>query len=328
MSNMRRREFLAGLGGAGIAWPVVARGQQPAIPVIGFLDYSGPREASQRVTAFRHGLAETGFVEPQNLRIEFRWGENQPARLADLANELVNLQVAAIVTQNATTSAAKAATSTIPIVFVSGGDPIVAGLVKNLNRPGGNVTGVSYTTAPLNGKRLELLRELAPNAKLIAVLHDPRSPQSDIELRDLEEAARKLGQLTLIVKAAGETDFNIAFATIDRSGAGALLVGAGAFFLSKRRELVARAAKLGIPAIYILRSIVDAGGLMSYGADDLDAYSRSGIYVGQILKGAKPGELPVEMPRSYQLVINVATARALGITVPSTLLARADEVIE
>jgi putative ABC transport system substrate-binding protein len=213
-------------------------------------------------------------------------------------------------------------------VFVSGGDPVTAGLVKNLNRPDGNVTGVSYTTGPLNSKRLELLRELVPGVKSIAVLLDPRAPQPDVELHEVEVAAQKLGQQILIVKAANEADFEGAFSTITRSGAGALLVGTGAFFLSKRRQLVARAARASIPAIYILRSIAEVGGLMSYGANDLDAYRRSSVYVGRILKGARAGDLPVEMPTKYELVINVATAKAIGLTVPPMLLARADEVIK
>jgi ABC-type uncharacterized transport system substrate-binding protein len=324
---VRRRQFITLLGGV-VIWPVGAQAQQPAMPVVGILDYSGPAESSQRLAAFRHGLTEAGFVEGRNVTIELRWAENQPARLPELAADLVRREVAVIVTQNATTPAAKAATTSIPIVFVSGGDPVVAGLVPNLNRPGGNVTGVSYTTAPLNAKRLELLHELAPNATLIAVLHDPNSPQPDAELRELEEAAHNIGQKLLIVKSATENEFAAAFSRIVESGAGALLVGTGAFFLSKRRQLVLLAARHAIPAIYILRSIVEVGGLMSYGSSDTDAYRRGGVYVGRILKGARPGDLPVEMPTKYELVINLATAKALGITVPSTLLARADEVIE
>jgi putative ABC transport system substrate-binding protein len=325
---MRPREFLKAIGAAALLGPASAHAQSSPFPVIGFLDYSGPIESAQRLVAFRKGLAEAGHVEGQNLAIEFRWAENQAARLPGLAAELVRRQVAVIVTQNATTPAAKAATSSIPIVFVSGGDPVAGGLVPNLNRPGGNVTGVSYTTAPLTAKRLELLRELTSQVALIAVLHDPGSPQSDGELREVEEAAASLGQKILIVKAASEDEFDTAFSTIVQSGAGALFVGAGAFFLSKRRQLVTRAARHAIPAVYILRSIVETGGLMSYGASDLDAYRRSGIYVSKILKGTKPGDLPVEMPTKYELVINLATAKALNIAIPPTLLARADEVIE
>jgi putative ABC transport system substrate-binding protein len=324
---MRRREVITLIGGAA-AWPLSARAQQPAMPVIGFLDYSGATDSLQRVTAFRQGLAEGGFVEGRNVTIEFRWAENQPARLPTLAADLVRRQVAVIVTQNATTPAAKAATASIPIVFVSGGDPVVAGLVPNLNRPGGNVTGVSYTTVPLNPKRLELLRELVPEAKLIAVLHDPNSPQPHNELRDVQEAAQNIRQKVLIVTAANEAEFDTAFSKIGEAGAGALLVGGGAFFLSKRRQLVIRAARISIPGIYILRSYVEVGGVMSYGANDMDAYRTSGLYVGRILKGAKAGDLPVELPTKYELVINLASAKALSIKIPPTLLARADEVIE
>jgi putative ABC transport system substrate-binding protein len=324
---MRRRDFTMLLGGAA-AWPLVARAQQPTVPVIGFLDNTAAAASAYRVSAFRQGLNESGFVEGGNVAIEFRWAEGQLDRLPALAADLVHRQVAVIVVNNASTPAAKGATSTIPIVFVSGGDPVAAGLVASLDRPGGNVTGVSFTTIPLNAKRLELLNELVPKPAVIALLWDANDRGLEAQLREMEAAARAIGRQILIVKAGTEDEIDAAFAKIVLSNAGALLVGTGAFFTSRRRQIIALAARHALPASYQLREFVVAGGLMSYAASDTDAYRRGGIYVGRILKGAKPGDLPVELPIKYELVINLATAKALMLDVPAKLLALADEVLE
>ena len=316
------------LGGTAAAWPLAARAQQPAMPVIGFLDTAGPAETAFRVEAFRRGLNETGFVEGRNVAIEFRWAEGQLDRAPALAADLVRRQVAVIVTQNLTTPAARAATSTIPIVFVSGGDPVASGLVTSVSRPDGNVTGVSFTTALVIAKRLELLHELVPKPALIGVLLNTTTPSFAAELRDVEAAARSLGRQTRNLKAAIDLEIDTAFSTFVQSGAGALLVGGGAFFAGRRRQLAALAIRHGLPTIFGWREAVMAGGMMSYGASDTDAYRRAGIYVGRILNGAKPGDLPVEMPSKYELVINLATANALGLEIPPKLLALADEVIE
>jgi putative tryptophan/tyrosine transport system substrate-binding protein len=324
---MKRREFITLTGGVA-AWPLAARAQQPALPVIGYLDSKVAAASSHQVAGFRQGLNEAGFVEGRNVSIEFRWAEGQLDRAPALAADLVRRQVAVIVVNNTFTPAAKAATSTIPIVFVSGDDPVAAGLVTSLNRPGGNVTGVSFTTTPLNPKRLELLHELVPKPAVIALLWDSNTRDSERQLRDVETAARALGRQILIVKAGSESEFDAAFATMVQAGAGALFVGAGAFYTSRRRQLVALAGHHALPASYPLREFVVAGGLMSYGASDTDAYRRGGLYVGRILNGAKPGDLPVELPTRYELVFNLATAKALRLDIPAKLLALADEVIE
>jgi putative ABC transport system substrate-binding protein len=325
---MRRREFLGVLGGAAVAWPIAARAQPPAMPVIGYLDSKVAAASSYQVAAFRQGLNEAGFIEGRNVAIEFRWAEDQLDRVPALAADLVRRRVAVIVTNNASTPAAKAATSTIPIVFVSGGDPVEAGLVTSLNRPGGNVTGVSFIAPTLNPKRLELLHELVPKPALIAVLMDPNNRGFEAQLRDLEAAARALGRQILIVKAGTEGEIDAAFATIVQAGARALFVSSTALYTSRRRQLLALAAGHALPASYEGREYVVAGGLMSYGASATDAYRRGGLYVGRILKGEKPGEMPVEMPTKYELVINFATAKALGLALPHSLLSRADELIE
>jgi putative ABC transport system substrate-binding protein len=322
---MRRREFIAGLGSAA-AWPVVARAQQPAVPVIGYLDSKRAAAVSHQVAAFRHGLNEAGFVEGHNVAIEFRWADGQRDRLPELAAYLVQRRVAALVTDAAATPAAKAATSTIPIVFVSGADPIEAGLVISLNRPTGNVTGVSYTAAPLNPKRLELLHELVPEPGLIGVLMEPNF--SKTQLPAIQGAASSIGRPILTVEAGTESEIDAAFATIVQAGARALFVGAGPVFNSRRRQLVALAAHHALPASYHLSEFVAAGGLMSYGASDTEACRQGGLYVGRILKGAKPSELPVELPTKYKLVFNLATAKALKLNIPAKLLALADEVLE
>jgi putative ABC transport system substrate-binding protein len=326
--NVRRRDFITLLSGAATAWPLAARAQQQAMAAIGYLSSQAAAAVSNQVAAFRRGLSDTGFVEGRDVAIEFRWAEGQIDRLPALAADLVRRQVVVIVTENATTPAAKAATSTIPIIFVSGADPVEAGLVASLNRPSGNVTGVSFTASPLNPKRLELLHELVPKPVLIGVLLNPNTHGSEAELRDIEAAARALGRQILIVKAGTDSEIDAAFAKIVQASAGALFVGANALYYSRRRQLAALATRHALPSSFSLREYVVAGGLMSYGTSDTDAYRRAGVYVGRILKGEKPGDLPVEMPSKYELVINLATAKALRLGIPPTLLALADEVIE
>jgi putative ABC transport system substrate-binding protein len=300
------------------------------MPVIGFLDTAaGPAEIAFRVEAFHRGLNETGFVEGQNVAIEFRWAEGSLERAPALAADLVRRRVAVIVTQNLTTPAAKAATSTIPIVLVIGGDPVSSGLVTSVSRPDGNVTGVSWTGGPLLiAKRLELLHELVPKPSLIGVLLNAGSPSFEAESQSVQAAARSIGRETLNLNAANDLEINTAFSKFVHSGVGALLVGAGAFFARRRRRLAALSVRHALPTSFSWREAVMVGGLMSYGGSDTDAYRRGGIYVGRILKGAKPSDLPVEMPSKYELVINLATANALGLEIPPKLLAVADDVIE
>jgi len=323
---MRRREFISLLGGAA-AWPLAAWAQQARMPVIGFLRSTSAEGTEHLLAAFREGLKETGHVEGQNLAIEYRWAEGNVDRLPGLAAELARQEVAVIVANGVAANAAKAATRTIPIVFVVGIDPVRTGLVASLNRPGTNVTGISIVTGPdLHAKRLEVLHELAPKAVTIAALLDPNVVES--VAHDVEQAARALGLEVLIVKAGGEGEFEAAFLKMAQSRAGALLVGGGAFFVTQRRRIVGMAAKHALPASYMTRDSVEVGGLMSYGPSQVDAYRRAGIYVGRILDGAKPADLPVELPTKYELVINLKTAKALGLNVPDKLLALADEVIE
>jgi putative ABC transport system substrate-binding protein len=304
------------------------RVQQPAMPVIGFLRNTTASGSAHLVNAFRQGLNEAGFVDGQNVAIEYRWADNQYDRLPGLASDLVHRQVAVIVGNAVSARAAKGATTTVPIVFVAGVDPVKTGLVASLNRPGGNVTGVVFDTVELAAKRLGLLDELVPKAAVVAVLIDPNLPDVGTELKDAEAAGRAIGRQMLIVKVATEGEINAAFATVIQSGAGALLVGSGSFFLSHRRQLVALAVRHALPASYVTRQYPEAGGLMSYGPSQTDAYRRAGIYVGRILKGAKPADLPVELANKFELVINLGTAKALGLDIPPMLLARADEVIE
>jgi putative ABC transport system substrate-binding protein len=326
---MNRRELITLLGGAAAAWPLAARAQQAAMPVIGFLDATTAADTVYRVSAFRDGLKEAGFIDGHNVAIEFRWAENKLDRLPALAVDLAQRQVAVIVGPNVSMRAARAATSTIPIVFISGGDPIASGLVTNLNRPGGNITGVTFGSGPLQPKRLGLLHELVPPPATIAWLRDPRGPSFEMEEKEVPAAAGELGRQLLALNAQSVGEIDAAFATIIQSRAGALLVGSSIFLNNRRRQLAALAARHGVPAIANIREFVLAGGLMSYGASDSDAYRRAGAqYVARILKGAKPGDLPVEMPTKYELVINVVAAKALGLEIPPKLLALADEVIE
>jgi putative ABC transport system substrate-binding protein len=324
---MRRREFIAFLTSAA-AWPLAARAQQPAMPVVGFLRSTSAASSVHLVTAFRQGLREAGFVEGQNVAIEYRWADFQNDRLPGLTAELVRRQVAVILAQGFAVPLVKAATATIPIVFTTGVDPIRTGLVASLSRPDGNVTGVVFTVTDLGSKQLGLLHELVPKVAVIAVLGDPNRPEIELEFRELEAAGRAIGRKIVIVKAANEHKFNAAFATMVQAGAGALLVLGGPVFLSHRRQLVALAARHALPASYVVRDYPEAGGLMSYGPSQTDAYRRAGIYAARILKGAKPADLPVELASTFELVINLATAKALGLDVPPALLARADEVIE
>ena len=324
-----RRDFVSLLGGAAATWPLAARAQQLAMPVIGFLRPTPAAGFEYMHNAFRQGLNDAGFVEGKNVLIEYRYADNQPDRLPGLAADLVRRQVAAIVgAGSGAPHAAKAVTTTTPIIFVMGADPVRTGLVGSLNRPGGNITGVVFIVAALTTKLLGLLHELVPTASIVAVLRDPNYLEFEAESRDLEEAGRAIGRQILMVNAAHEREFNAAFATVVRASAGGLLIGASPFFLSQRRHLVALAGRHALPTVYNQREYAEVGGLVSYGPSQSDAYHRAGVYVGRILKGEKPGDLPVELGTKFELIINLATAKALGIEVPPTLLARADEVIE
>jgi len=324
---MRRRDFVTLLSGAAAAWPLAGRSQQPAIPIVGFLRTTRAEDSGHLVAALRQGLRESGYTADK-VTIESRWAEGRPEQLPKLAAELVALNVAAIVSSIEGARAAKEATASIPIIFVTGVDPVTSGLVSSINRPGGNVTGVSFYDVPVAGKRLALLRELVPKAETIAVLQDPNFVEPDVETREIEDAARAIGQKIVTFKAAREQEIDSAFSAIMRSGASALHVGAGPFFNSRRSQLVGLAAFHAIPASYFTAGFVEAGGLMSYGSSQTDAYRRAGTYVAMILKGEKPGELPVEFPTNFELTINLRTAKALGLTVPPSLLARADQVIQ
>jgi putative ABC transport system substrate-binding protein len=297
--------------------------------VIGFLDATTAADTIYRVSAFRDGLKEAGFIDGHNVAIEFRWAENKFDRLPALAADLAQRQVAVIVGPNTAMRVVRTATSTIPIVFVSGGDPIETGLVTNLSRPDGNITGVSFASTSLGPKRLGLLHELVPPPATIAWLRDPRDPTFEGHEKEMPPAARELGRQLLALNAQSVGEIDAAFATIVQSRAGALLIGNSILFNNRRRQLAALAARHGVPAIGLIREFVLAGGLMSYGASDTDAYRRAGSqYVAPILRGTKPGDLPVEMPTKYELVINVVAAKALGLEIPDRLLALADEVIE
>jgi putative ABC transport system substrate-binding protein len=326
---MRRRDFVTLAGSAAATWPLAARAQQPKIPVIGFLRPTPAAGFEYILNAFRQGLNDAGFVEGKNVAIEYRWADNQPDRLPGLAADLVRRQVAAVVgAGTGAPHAAKAATATTPIIFVMGADPVRTGLVASLNRPGGNITGVVFIVAALAAKLLGLLHELVPTNSVVAVLRDPNFLEFEAESRDLEEAGRAFGRQILMVNAAHEREFNAAFATVVQAGAVGLLIGASPFFFSQRRQLVALAGRHALPTVYNQREYAEVGGLISYGPSQTDAYRRAGVYVGRILKGEKAGDLPVEMGTKFELVINLATAKALGLEVPPMLLARADEVIE
>jgi len=326
---MRRREFIA-LVGVAAAWPNAARSQQQTMPLIGFLNSASAREWAHLVGAFRRGLNEVGYVEGQNVLIDYRWAEGLYDRLPALAEELARRPVSVLVATGGATSvlAAKAATTTIPIVFSSGSDPVKFGLVASLNRPGGNATGVSFLLDTLGSKRLELLRELLPSAKLIAALINPDNVGTEIQLQDLRKAARATAQQLLFLNANSEGDIDTAFAAIAEKRADAIVVTPDPFFLSRRERIVALAARHAIPAIYEWREFVEAGGLMSYGPSATEMYRLIGVYTGRILNGAKPAELPVLQPTMFELVINASTAKAIGLNIPPAFFGRADEVIE
>jgi putative tryptophan/tyrosine transport system substrate-binding protein len=327
---VKRRQFMALLGGATslLTWPLASRAQQQKMPVIGFLRSATLIDAAPFVTAFRQGLKEEGYVEGQNVAIEFRAADNHPDRLPSLLAELIRIPVSVIVANSVAAIAAKAATPTIPIVFASGDDPVKDGLVASFSRPGGNVTGISFISGALGAKRLELLRQVAPKGTTIATLVNPDTLETEADREDVQAAAQKSGQPIIVFEVANDRDIETAFNTLIQRGARAVLVGPGAFLTSKRQLLIDLAARYRLPALYALPESAVAGGLMSYGADLADAYRQVGNYVGRILKGAKPADLPVQQPTKFELIINLKTAKALGLTVSPTLLALADEVIE
>jgi putative ABC transport system substrate-binding protein len=326
---MRRREFIAGLGSA-VAWPVVARAQQSAMPVIGYLGSQSANDEYKNFTfPFLQGLKETGYVEGHNVAVEFRWAENQIDLLPALAANLVRRRVAVLVAAGSRAAlAAKLATTTIPIVFSTGGDPVALGLVASLNRPGANVTGSAILSAELAPKRLQLLRELLPHAALFGVLADPGFPSTPSVIADLQAAARTLGLQLLVANAKTDSDLEPAFASFSRQRAGAILVGTSNLYPRRTEQLAALAARHGLAAIYGTREFALAGGLMSYGTSLGYPYHQVGVYTGRILKGEKPGDLPVQQITKIEMVINLKTAKALGLTIPETLLATADEVIQ
>ena len=323
----KRRDFITLLGGAA-AWPLAVRAQQPAIPVVGYLSARSPEDTAHLVPAFRRGLAENGYVEGQNVTVDYRWALGQQDRLPALAAELARRRVAVVVATGGESAAlaAKAATSTVPIAFIIGGDPVKAGLAASYNRPGGNATGISIVTSSLEPKRLGLLRELVPQAATIGVLLNPNFPAYEGQLRDVQEAARALG--LPIHELRAKNDIDVAFETIAQRRIAALSVAAGPFFDTRRDKLVALAAHHAVPTMYHFREFAAAGGLASYGTDISEAYRQVGVYTGRILKGEKPAELPVLQPTKFEFVINLKTAKALGLAVPNSMQLLADEVIE
>ena len=324
---MKRREFVTLLGAA--AWPLAARGQHAAIPIVGYLSAGSSDSLTAYRAVFRRSLAEAGYVEGQNVEIEYRWAEDQPDRLLALATELVSRKVTVLyAVSNAAAYAAKAATLTIPIVFLSGGDPVEIGLVASLNRPEGNATGVTLFLNELAAKRLELLREALPSVAVIAFMVNPTNPRAKVNTSELQAAAQAARQHILIVNVSHESEFDAAFATLTQRGAGAILVDGDILFSSQRDRLVQLAERHHLPASYQVRESAVAGGLMSYGPSLPAAHRQAGVYVGRILKGEKPSDLPVLRPTKFELVINLKTAKALGLTIPPSVLGRADEVIQ
>jgi putative ABC transport system substrate-binding protein len=327
---MQRREFITLLGGAAAGWPVAARPQQPAMPVIGFLSARSPASGTFMAAAFRQGLSESGYVEGRNLRVEYRWAEGRHDRLAQLADDLVRRDVAIIAAISGTPAAlaAKAATTRVPIVFGNGGDPLTSGLVASINRPTGNMTGATFYSVALAGKRLELMRALVPSAVAIGFLVNRNNPAEEPEMKDAEAAARAHGVRLHVLNVTSQRDIDAAFRTLLEVRAEALVVGSDPVFVSLSRDLVELTTRHAIPTIYYAREFAEAGGLMSYGSRQNDTYRQAGIYVGKILQGAKLSELPVMQPTKFEFVINLKTAKGLGISVPDKLLALADEVIE
>jgi putative tryptophan/tyrosine transport system substrate-binding protein len=327
---MRRREFMTLLGGAAAAWPLAAGAQQAAMPVVGFLSGRSKDESAGDAIAFRRGLSEMGFVEGRNLAIEYRWAEGRNEQLPELAADLVRRRVAVIaaVGGNNSAFAAKAATVTIPIVFTSAADPVKVGLVASINRPGGNVTGVSWFAGEVGPKRLGLLHELVPNITVAALIVNPSSPELRSQPESAQQAARALGWQLHVINAGSEREIDTAFGNAVLQRASAVIISADPFFLTRRDQIVAQAAHYALPTIYVNRAFVMAGGLISYGNSVSDAYRRAGLHTGRLLKGATSADLPIDQATTFELVINLKTAKALGLSIPPTLLARADEVIE
>jgi putative ABC transport system substrate-binding protein len=325
---MRRRDFIKVIARSAAVWPPAARAQQSAMPKIGFLRSTSLADSTPFVAALRQGLKEASFVEGQNVAIELRFAEGRSDRLPELVADLIHKSVAVIVANDPAAVAAKAATITVPIVFITGSDPVREGLVASLNRPGGNVTGVVFIAGELGAKRLELLRQLVPKATTMGVLVNPNTPETEAERRDLLAASLKIGQQLSILEVGSDSEIENAFAALVQRGAGAALIGTGPFLTSHRQQLVALAARSRLPTMYSLREFVADGGLISYGASITEAYRQAGVYVGQILKGEKPADLPVMQSTKFEFVLNLKTAKALGLEVPPPLIALADEVIE
>jgi putative tryptophan/tyrosine transport system substrate-binding protein len=325
---VKRREFIALIGGMAAAWPIMARAQRPEIPVVAFLNGGSPDGYAPMVAAFHQGLKDTGYVEAQSVRIEYRWADGQYGRLPAMAADLVHRQVAVIVTNSPGMLAAKAATTTIPIVFTTSGDPVELGFVASLARPGRNITGVTQLNVEVAPKRLELMHELVPTATIMAVLVNPAYPSAEIQSRGMQAAARTLGVQLHILRASNERDIDDAFATLAQLRAGAFVISSDPFFNSRAEQFAALALRHAVPTIFQYREFAAAGGLMSYGGSIIDSYRQAGVYTGRILKGEKPADLPVQQSTKVELIINLKTAKALGLEVPRTLIARADEVIE
>ena len=325
---MKRRDFIAGLAGAAAAWPVAARGQEPAVPVVGFLRSSRVEGFADLPEAVRAGLRESGYEVGRNVAIEYRWGDDQTDRLPALVDELIRKPVAVIVANGVAVSSIKAATTTVPVVFVTGTDPVRDGWVTSFNRPGGNLTGISFLSGETAGKRLELLRQLVPGVGAIGALVDPRTNEGVMERRDLEAAAQAVRQQIVIFDVTTDRELESAFTSLVERGAGALLIGVGPFLTGRHPQLAALALRNKLPAGRSLRGFAEAGGLMSYGTSITDAYRQAGLYAGRILNGEKPGNLPVLQASKFEFVINLKTAKALGLAVPMHIHAAADEVIE